>query len=156
MTDRALTTVPSTRSHWMTSAAWQLLEAELERLATAVRRSADGPPATGSARTDGTTIVHLPEPHALRRFGHLRAIAEQAVVADEPGVAIIGRRVTVRDPDGIDATYSLVLPGDGDPTQGWVSSDSPLGAAVTGRRAGDIVEVIAPAGSWRATITAVA
>jgi transcription elongation factor GreA len=77
------------------------------------------------------------------------------VVDDEPGVAVIGRRVTIRDIDGIESTYSLVLPGDGDPMQGWVSSDSPLGAALTGRRAADEVDVVAPAGSWRATIVAV-
>jgi transcription elongation GreA/GreB family factor len=140
----------------MTSVAWQSLEAELERLTAAVRLAAEGRSPTVAGGVGDTTIVHLPEPDALRRLGTLRAIAEQAVVGDEPGVAIIGRRVTIRDADGVETTYALVLPGDGDPTRGWVSADSPLGAAVTGRRAGDEVEVVAPAGSWRATVTGVA
>lgn len=140
----------------MTSVAWQSLEAELERLTAAVRRSGARPSSMSGDERGDTTVVHLPEPDALRRLGALRAIAEQAVVDDEPGVAIIGRRVTIRDADGAVATYALVLPGDGDPTQGWISAESPLGAAVTGRRAGEEVEVIAPAGSWRATVTEVA
>ncbi len=145
----------SPRAHWMTSAAWQLLDAELDRLTAAVRRGVDVDPDTAAARNGHPSVVHLPEPDALRRLGTLRTIAEHAVVDDEPCVAVIGRRVTIRDIDGIESTYSLVLPGDGDPMQGWVSSDSPLGAALTGRRASDEVNVVAPAGSWRATIVTV-
>jgi hypothetical protein len=43
-------------------------------------------------------------------------------------------------------TYAVVLPEVGDPTQGQVSADAPVGLAVLGRRAGDRVVVAAPAG----------
>jgi transcription elongation GreA/GreB family factor len=154
MTDQAIAPFRSPQAHAMTSGAWQSLEAEIERLADAVRRG-DARVGAAPGATDAW-IVELPEPDALRRLGSLQAVAERAVVDDEGGVAVIGRRVTVRDPDGVEATYSLVLPGDGDPIQGWISSDSPLGAAVTGRRAGDEIEVVAPAGSWRAMLVDVA
>lgn len=39
---------------------------------------------------------------------------------------------------------------------GTVSPTSPLGAALLGRRMGDVVEVEAPKGSWSATITSIA
>jgi transcription elongation factor GreA len=49
----------------------------------------------------------------------------------------------------------MVPPGTGDPRAGRISPDSPLGVALLGRRAGEDVEVQAPAGSWRATVVAV-
>ena len=148
-------TTSSARTHPMTSAAWQLLNAELDRLVAVVRRGAGTHADSVVGRNGEPTAVDLPEPDALRRLGSLRAIAAHAVVDDDPGVAVIGRRVSIRDMDGVECRYSLVLPGDGDPMQGWVSSDSPLGAALTGGRAGDEIEVLAPASSWQATIVGV-
>ena len=144
----------SPRTHWMTSVAWRALDAELHRLGAAIRGGA-GHADAGARQSERSSVIHLPEPGALTRLARFRAIAEDAIVDDEPGVAVIGRRVTIRDTDGVQSTYALVLPGDGDPTQGWVSSDSPLGAALTRARAGDVVDVAAPAGSWRATVVAV-
>ena len=43
----------------------------------------------------------------------------------------------------------------GTPAEGWLSADSPLGAAVLGRSPGDAVEVTAPAGSRVVTVLAV-
>ena len=53
-------------------------------------------------------------------------------------------------------SYTIVFPGDGDPSRGWVSADSPLGSAVLGARAGESVHVAAPVGRWRVTVVAVA
>jgi transcription elongation GreA/GreB family factor len=61
----------------------------------------------------------------------------------------------VRDEQGEAMSFSVVFPGDGDPTEGWVSADSPLGAAVLGGHAGDVVHVDAPAGRWSAVIVGV-
>ena len=38
---------------------------------------------------------------------------------------------------------------------GGVSSDSPLGSALMGASVGDVVDVKAPRGSWRATVQAI-
>jgi len=40
-------------------------------------------------------------------------------------------------------------------SRGGVSSDSPLGAALLGAAVGDIVEVDAPRGAWRATVRSI-
>ena len=66
--------------------------------------------------------------------------------------AIIGRRVTVREEDGSESTYALVIPGDGDPFHSWLGVDSPMGSAVLGARAGDQVVVVAPAGERILTV----
>ena len=79
--------------------------------------------------------------------------ADLAVAVDDADRAVIGRRVMIREQDGHAVTYALVFPGDGDPALGWISADAPLGAAILGHRAGDAVEVVAPAG--RRTVTLV-
>ena len=68
---------------------------------------------------------------------------------------MIGRRITVLEPEGASVTYTLVFPGDGDPAQGWISADSPLGSAVLGCEPGDRAEVIAPAGRRIVTVLSV-
>ena len=40
-------------------------------------------------------------------------------------------------------------------SRGGVSSDSPLGAALLGAAVGDVVEVAAPRGAWRATVRSI-
>jgi transcription elongation GreA/GreB family factor len=73
----------------------------------------------------------------------------------KPDRAVIGRRVTLLEEDGDSVTYGLVFPGDGDPIQGWISADSPLGAAVLGCAPGDRVEVDAPVGRRVVTVLSV-
>ena len=97
-----------------------------------------------------------PESHDLgRRIDTIRYVLETGSIVDELDVAVIGRRVTWREPDGSTVTASLVIPGDGDPRQGWISVDSPLGAALVGAAPGDHVTVHAPAGDRLVTVEAV-
>ena len=65
---------------------------------------------------------------------------------------IIGRRVTIELDDTESARFRLVLPADGDPERGWIGADSPLGAALLERRAGDRITVQAPGGPWEARV----
>ena len=128
----------STRQRWpMTEEAWHSLVDELGRLRTDVASLAGEP-------TEG--VVDFAVVTAARRLDVLSAVLDAAERIDEPERAVIGRRVTLLEPEGESVTYALVFPGDGDPDQGWISADSPLGAAVLGREPGDRVEVAAPAG----------
>jgi hypothetical protein len=134
---------PRPLDQWpMTTEAWSALRAELDRLDAELAVA----PAPG--------IVRLPVGDPARRRDQLRRVRDGAVVDDSPGIAMIGRRVSIRD-DGEVETYALVLPGDGDPSQGWVSADSPLGAAVLGAQPGQRVQVLAPAGPREVEVTAV-
>jgi transcription elongation factor GreA len=131
----------------MTTAALSALEAEIDATRTEVSRFDE---VTHDER------VELRFGQATKRLAQLREIHDAAESVDEPGVAVIGRRVSLREDDGTAVTYAIVLPGDGDPDQGWVSAESPLGRALLGSRAGDLVTVVAPAGARRVAVTAVA
>ena len=137
----------ATRTWPMTPEAWSRLVDEVSRLRSDVAVMA------GAEGEDG--VVQLPFAQAARRLETLLDAQVRAEIVAESCCAAIGRRATVRDDLGDAMSFAIVFPGDGDPNQGWVSADSPLGAAVLGAHAGDVVEVIAPAGRWSASIVAV-
>jgi transcription elongation GreA/GreB family factor len=129
---------PSHQQRWpMTREAWLTLVDELGRLRSDVVSLA-GELAHG--------VVDLAVVKAARRLDVLSAVFDAAEQIHEPGRAVIGRRVTVLEAEGESDIYTLVFPGDGDPAQGWISADSPLGSAVIGCWPGDTVEVTAPSG----------
>jgi hypothetical protein len=140
---------PSAPQRWpMTREAWLTLVDELGRL-----RTDDAVLAGAGVPEDG--VIHLPTFKAARRLDVLSAVIDAAETVHEPDRAVIGRRVTLLEEEGDSITYALVFPGDGDPVQGWISADSPLGAAVMGCAPGDSVEVIAPAGPRVVTVVSI-
>lgn len=66
----------------------------------------------------------------------------------------LGSSVDVEE-DGVAATYAMVGRTESDPTAGRVSTDSPIGAALLGKSAGDEVEIVTPSGRLRYRIVAV-
>lgn len=144
---RAIPSRPSSRSWPMTSEAWSRLVDDVAALRRDVAVAAGDPVEPG--------VVHVPAFQAARRLVTLEAVLAEARVTDDPGPAIIGRRVTLVEDDGARLSYALVFPGDGDPLLGWLSVESPLGAAVVGARAGDVVAVEAPVGRRHVTVLAV-
>jgi transcription elongation factor GreA len=130
----------------MTGEAWFTLVDELGRLRADVVSLAGELP-------DG--VIDLAVIKAARRLDVLSAVFDAAERIQEAEQAVIGRRVTVLEPEGDSAIYTLVFPGDGDPAQGWISADSPLGSAVLGCVPGDRVEVTAPAGRRVVTVLSV-
>lgn len=141
----------------MTAAAFRELDAEIGHLAASILEARTAAlEVKNSADQEAPTVLVSGEIHVLtQRHDALRAALAAAVVADDDGAIVVGSQVTVRDADGEMDSYVIVPPGTGDPRAGRISPDSPLGAALLGRRAGDDVDVEAPAGSWRATVVAV-
>lgn len=139
---------PAARRWPMTGQAWRLLGDELGQLRMDVAVLA------GTAAPDAG-VIHLPAFKAARRLDVLSAVYDAAETVDGSDRAVIGRSVTLLDGDGDAVTYALVFPGDGDPAQGWIAADSPLGAAVLGHARGDRVEVMAPAGPRVVTVLSV-
>jgi len=87
------------------------------------------------------------------RIREIEAILSKAAVAQEgqekPRIDL-GARVTLKDlGSGERVNYSLVHPQEVDPTRGRISIASPLGKALVGRREGEEVEVVVPAGVRR-------
>jgi transcription elongation factor GreA len=86
----------------------------------------------------------------IRTLRHRLDSAEivEETAGDEVG---IGSVVEITDDTGDAMTVEVSAVG-GSAT---VSPTSPLGSALLGRKAGETVEVQAPRGAWRATITAI-
>jgi transcription elongation factor GreA len=61
----------------------------------------------------------------------------------------IGSKVTIREV-GVDEdeVYRIVGPAEANPSQGYISNESPIGKAVLGKKTGDTVKVNAPEGAY--------
>jgi transcription elongation GreA/GreB family factor len=66
------------------------------------------------------------------------------------GVIDFGATITIKN-DTKDMTFMLVSEHESNPTQNKLSTNSPIGNAVKGKKVGDVVEVVAPAGvtKWK-------
>jgi transcription elongation GreA/GreB family factor len=137
----------------MTRDAWEALDGDARRLTAQV--STKEAYVTGRLDGDADAPTFLPNiagQQLLRQLNNVRDVLERAVVVEDGEVAVIGRRVTLQEPDGATSTYALVIPGAGDPHTGLVSVDSPVGRALLGRRLGEAVTIEAPSGPWTATV----
>ena len=84
------------------------------------------------------------------RILEIESLLEKAVPIEEghaPGGRIrIGSHFTLRAEDGEEDSYTVVGAPEADAAHGKISNESPVGRAVLGRRKGDKVQVLAPAG----------
>ncbi|HUM09420.1 MAG TPA: GreA/GreB family elongation factor [Myxococcaceae bacterium] len=118
-----------------------------------VRRVPTGPrplTADGHARLlrERAALEGSADPGAAERRGELDALLERAVpAAPEAGAdgrAVLGAFLEVEDAEGARRALRLVGGDEADAGRGWVRIDSPLGAALLGRRAGETVLVERP------------
>ena len=58
----------------------------------------------------------------------------------------LGSKVKIQFPNGDEDTYMIVGSTEADPDENRISDESPLGSALIGQRAGNTVQVHAPAG----------
>lgn len=63
------------------------------------------------------------------------------------GRAGFGSTVTLRESDGTEIIYQLVMPEDADADKGFISTSSPIGRAILNKAEGDEVVVSTPGGS---------
>jgi transcription elongation factor GreA len=94
-----------------------------------------------------------------RRIAEIeRLIAGPGALNTPPGLAD-GTVVTLRFPDGDEATFRIVAIPEQAPAEGQddvVTTSSPLGQALVGRRAGDTITYRGPDGDLQAEVVAVA
>ena len=85
-------------------------------------------------------------------------LEHSAVIQREAGDETIGlgSKVTLRADDGEDETWVLVSPQEANTLDGTISTQSPVGKSLVGRRAGDTAEVRTPGGSMTYTVVSVA
>ncbi|HLG74713.1 MAG TPA: GreA/GreB family elongation factor [Chloroflexota bacterium] len=148
----------------LTAAGKRRLEAELQHL-----RDVQRPEAARllcEAGEDGE-LDHPAYVDAQYRFEVLNARTERlarllarAEVLDDhrgaaDGSAGLGSEVTVVDQDGVRSRYTLVSSLEADPAAGRISTDSPVGRALFGQRAGATVAAVTPAATVRLQIVSV-
>src|SRR5687767_748024 len=139
----------------MTHSQHEELSAELAELEGP--RRAEMVQAIATARSFGDLSENF-EYHAAkneqglleRRITILRHRIENAVLVEhaEGGIVGVGSVVEVEDEQGgrFEVEISSV---------GGVSTESPLGSALVGAKVGDVVDVQAPKGRWRARVVSV-
>jgi transcription elongation factor GreA len=92
------------------------------------------------------------------KIKELETLLKNAVISEQKDCPVgtaaeLGRKITLRDlKTGTTVIYTLVTTREVNPKSGRISPASPIGKAILGRSAGEIVEVVAPACINRYTI----
>ncbi len=139
---------------YLTPEGKQKLEEELHYLRT-VRRS-EVAEAIKSAKEEGDLSENSAYDEAKSaqaflegRIQTLEAQLREAVIveANSSDTVSLGSTVTVTE-DGSDnpETYKIVGSAESDPLNGTISNESPIGSALLGKKAGDVVTVNTPGG----------
>ena len=147
----------------ITPDGYERLQAELDELVSVER--AELARWLRNAREDGgepgenADVAEALEERALleRRIAEVRRRLADARIVEPTadGTVGIGAYVRLRTDDRETRLYQLVGVAEGDPAHRRLSVDSPVGRALAGRVAGDVVEVEAPSGTRLLEIVAV-
>ena len=94
------------------------------------------------------------------RIVEIETMLKNAKVIDEAEISTdtvsVGCTVTVFDVEfDEELEYNIVGSTEADPSNGKISDESPVGAALLGKKVGDVVEVPAPAGSIELKVIAI-
>ena len=87
--------------------------------------------------------------HTLEHSAVIQRDAEDETIG-------LGSKVTLRSDDGEEETWTLVSPQEANTLDGTISTQSPVGRSLVGRKAGDSAEVRTPSGSMTYTVVSVA
>ena len=97
----------------------------------------------------------LTRPPSVQR---IERVLDSVMVAEpptDPGKAGFGASVRFRDQHAEEETYQIVGQDEAEPSQGRISSISPLAQALMNSRAGDTVRFKSPAGNQEFTVLSV-
>ena len=149
---------------WLTQAGKTRLEEELNDLRTRRRPELHTriQEATESGDiSDNSEYEELKDEWASleARIYELEQTLERAeIIQREDGAETIGlgSKVTLRSDDGEEETWILVSPQEANSLDGTISTQSPVGEALNGRRVGDSATVRTPSGTIVYTVVAVA
>lgn len=82
----------------------------------------------------------------------MQEVKNKATTLKDEIKATIGSTITYTDSDGNRRTYTLVAPGESNPTEGKISILSPIGSALLNRTLGNQIKVKVPAGEMELNI----
>lgn len=93
------------------------------------------------------------------RIQELERLLSNAVIVEPKAgkyeTVDIGATVTIQEADFDPETYLLVGAKEADPRKGKISHESPMGKALLGKRAGDLITVQTPNGSIQVKVVSV-
>jgi transcription elongation factor GreA len=72
------------------------------------------------------------------------------------GEVQVGSQVTVQEDGYPPETYTIVGPTEAEPANGRISHESPVGAALLGKRVGDMAKIATPNGELQLKVTEIA
>lgn len=128
---------------------------KLPELATRVQElSLDGDVSDNSEYEDTKEELIITEARVREIENLLRRVKVLEPVLNT-GVVQLGSTVTIVDETGEAETWTLVSPEEANATHGKISTESPVGAALYGKRVGDTVVVQAPGGETQFEIRSV-
>lgn len=149
---------------WLTEAGMTRLEEELQDLRT--RRRPDLHARIQEATESGDVSDNSEYEDLKDEWASLEAriieleqtLDRAAIIQREEGDEIIGlgSRVTLRSEDGEEETWILVSPQEANTLDGTISTQSPVGQSLVGRKAGDSATVRTPGGAMIYTVVTVA
>ena len=144
---------------YLTPAGAAKLRAELQELTTtkrdALARRLREAKLMGDLSENADWIMAKEDQAFLEgRILELEAVLRNATIVPEKenGAAhdfvAVGATVTVQEPGEKEEQFTLVGAKEADPRNGRISNESPIGRAILGRRAGEVVKVETPGGKF--------
>jgi transcription elongation factor GreA len=141
---------------YLTRQGYQKLQEELEYLRTVKRHEVAQ---RLHEAMEGGELIEDAEYEAAKneqafvegRIQELEILLANARLIDEGGhrdVVQVAAKVTIQEDDNDPETYTIVGPAEASPREGRISNESPLGRALMDHRAGDLVKVDAPGGTF--------
>jgi transcription elongation factor GreA len=141
---------------YLTRQGYEKLQEELEFLRTVKRQEVAN---RLHEAMEGGELIEDAEYEAAKneqafvegRIQELEILLANARVVEETGVrdvAQIAAKVTIQEDDNEPELYTIVGPAEANPREGKISNESPLGRALMDHKAGDVVKVDAPAGTF--------
>lgn len=138
------------------------IAAELERLITVDYPKIKDDLAEARAQGDlsenaGYRAARRSQGKAISRIRYLQKILQYSRVIDTDAlpkdtVSLLSRVEFTNLSSGIRMTYTVVSPHEMDLQNGKISCKSPLGAALMGKKVGEVADVPAPAGTFQVRV----
>ncbi len=146
---------------YLTSEGKQRFAAELRELQTGRRHEVEERIRRAKEFSDTVDNAEYDEAKTEQSFveGRIQELERMLAAAkliEEPATKAdyvrMGSHIKVVDPEGEEETYYLVGSHEADPRKGLISNESPIGRSLIGKRVGDEVTVVAPAGAFNLKI----
>lgn len=91
----------------------------------------------------------------IKEIEHILKYAEIIEKSNSGEIGLASTAVIQKVGDDTQRTFTIVGPAEADMVQGKLSSESPIGRALLGKRAGDTADVVTPNGATHYTIITV-